>query len=62
MRQVCLGDRFRFVPEHRPPKQYVIGTIVYINAAHRYFCVAYRSGNTVQHECFKMFYEGDLKR
>lgn len=61
MRQICLGNRFRFVPATRPAKQYVTGTIVYINLQHRYFCVAYQAGNTVQHECFKLFLQGDFR-
>lgn len=61
MRKICLGDRFRFVPAHRPAKQYVTGTVVYLNPEHRYFRVSYQAGTTVQHECFKLFLQGDLR-
>lgn len=59
MRQISLGDSVCFVPATRPDKQKVTGTIEYINTEHRYCCVAYPSGHTVQHECFKIFCKED---
>lgn len=62
MRQIGIGNSVRFVPATRTDKQRVTGTIVYINVPHRYCCVAYPAGNTVQHECFKIFCKGDFMR
>lgn len=58
-----LGRQAVFIPYHIKDKDdgtrkwgeiTVRGVIDYVNAEHGYFAIAYRAGNSQQHECFKL--------
>ncbi len=57
-----VGDKFRFIPaanyDHSAGfgeilLREVTGTIVEVNAEHRWFRVEYERGKGIGHECFK---------
>lgn len=56
-----IGRQYRFTPcvwlKNEETKKPVNGSIDYINWKNRFFRVAYQSGGTIQHECFKFEYQ-----